>query len=139
MTLPEYQVASGPETILLVEDEQSVRRVVREILKSRGYTVLAAEDGRVALETAAAYDGAIDLLLTDVMMPHVKGPELADRLQKLRPGVKVVYMSGYNEESVLGERLRTGHTVLIRKPFAPEVLAKEIRKALDGEPAAATA
>ena len=139
VALPENQASSGPETILLVEDEQSVRRVVREILKSRGYTVLAAEDGRVALETAKGYDGVIDLLLTDVMMPHVKGPELADRLQRLRPELKVVYMSGYNEESVLGERLCTGATVLIRKPFAPEVLAREIRKALDGEAAATLA
>ena len=133
--LPENRAPSGPETILLVEDEQSVRRVVREILKSRGYTVVAAEDGRAALQLADGYEGTIDLLLTDVMMPHVKGPELADELQQRRPGLKVVYMSGYNEESVLGERLRTGNTVLLRKPFAPELLAREIRKALDGEAA----
>ncbi|MDA8019213.1 MAG: response regulator [Thermoanaerobaculia bacterium] len=135
----ERLAASGPETILLVEDEQSVRRVVREILRSRGYTVLSAEDGKTALEMAEHYDGAIDLLLTDVMMPHVKGPDLADHLYERRPGIKVVFMSGYNEEEVLGERLRTGDTVLIRKPFSPEQLAQQIRKALDGELASSSA
>ena len=126
----------GDETILVVEDEDSVRMVACEILESKGYRVLRAAGGSEALALFKSHKSNIDLLLTDVIMPHMKGPELAARLLSLRPEMKVVFMSGYNEESILGKRLGEDGTRLIQKPFTPNGLAKQIRQALDGPGAA---
>ncbi|MEM9553031.1 MAG: ATP-binding protein [Acidobacteriota bacterium] len=128
---PEPLATRGHETILLVEDESSVRRVVADLLRGRGYRVLEAADGLEALEVFTAADDAVHLLLTDVMMPKLKGPELADRLLLRAPGLRVIYMSGYNEEAVLGRRMSEGGTVLVRKPFTPQALAAEVRSLLD--------
>ncbi|MEM1179830.1 MAG: ATP-binding protein [Acidobacteriota bacterium] len=122
---------SGAETILLVEDEASVRKVVQEILRSRGYTILEATDGAEALRVAAEFEGDLDLVLTDVMMPNMRGPQMVEELLRTRPGVAVVFMSGYSDERALGDLVRRGEAVMVRKPFTPNTLAKELRRVLD--------
>ena len=121
----------GSETILVVEDEESVRTVACEILESNGYRVLQAANGIEALEGFGGLETSVDLLLTDVIMPQMKGPELARQMTTLRPEMKVVYMSGYNEESMLGKRLGEDGTALIQKPFSPQGLARRVREVLD--------
>ncbi len=121
----------GAETVLLVEDEGSVRDLAREILETRGYTVLEARDGAQALGIAERHGGPIALLLTDVVMPGMSGPELARRLTGLRPGLKVLYVSGYTDRGVApGEGPPAA--VLLQKPFTPGVLAGKVREVLDG-------
>jgi signal transduction histidine kinase/CheY-like chemotaxis protein len=122
----------GSETILLVEDEESVRAVAGEILSSCGYQVLVAENGRRALEIFRRHASDVDLLLTDVVMPKMKGTDLARLLLERRPDLQVIYMSGYNEESILGRRIGEDGSVLIQKPFTPQTLAAKIREVLDG-------
>ena len=124
----------GTETILLVEDEASVREVTSEILRSNGYQVIVAEDGEEAIAHFESAPREIDLLLTDVVMPQMKGPELARRLQERAPNLRVVYMSGYNEESILGKRIGEEGSILIQKPFSPNQLASRIRDVLDAAP-----
>ena len=121
----------GTEALLLVEDEDSVRSVAREILEANGYSVLEATNGQEALELVRTLDGPLDLVLTDVIMPVMKGTELARRLATERPGLKVVFMSGYNEESIFGQREAGEPTVLIQKPFAPQDLLRWVREVLD--------
>ncbi|MCP3997356.1 MAG: response regulator [bacterium] len=123
---------SGTETILLVEDEQSVRAVTSEILQSNGYKVIESRDGKEALRDFEFHRGTIDMLLTDVVMPRMKGPELASRLLGAQPKLKVIYMSGYNEEGILGQRIGEDGSVLIQKPFSPQTLARKVREVLDG-------
>src|SRR5208283_3206521 len=93
--------ASGCETVLLVEDEESVRELVRVTLASRGYRVLEAENGDCGLRVAEAFKGRIDILVTDVVMPGMGGRELAKKLLSLRPGISVLYLSGYTEDAVI--------------------------------------
>ena len=121
---------SGKETILLVEDEESVRRVTCQILQARGYYLLEAASGREALEIFEQHEGRIDLLLTDVMMPKMRGPQLADELRGRDHTLRVLFMSGYNDE-VLAEQPDGG--VLIQKPFTPVALAEIVRDILDHE------
>jgi CheY-like chemotaxis protein len=116
----------GTETILLVEDEDEVRAVLRQILLGKGYRVLQASSGDEALVMARIHRGPIHLLLSDVTMPHMKGPELADRLVAERPDTRVLYMSGYNEES-----FDDGHGPCLQKPFSPQKLAGAVRAVLD--------
>src|SRR6266545_2795641 len=120
----------GTETVLLVEDEESVRTLARAILESYGYRVLEAAGAEEAIETVRGYQQPVDLLLTDVVMPSMGGPDLASRIQTLRPGVKVLYMSGYTDETVF----RHGHLeqgrLFLQKPFTPEALARKVREAL---------
>jgi CheY-like chemotaxis protein len=122
----------GSETLLLVEDEASVRALTRVILENYGYTLLEAESGTKALEIVRNFAGKIDLVLTDVVMPSMGGKTLASRIETLRPGIKVVYMSGYTDDAVF----RHGHLdpgrAFLQKPFTPEALARKIREALDG-------
>jgi signal transduction histidine kinase len=124
---------AGTETILLVEDEQSVRAVASEILQASGYTVIEARDGEEALRDFERQPEEIDLLLTDVVMPRMKGPELAERLVTAQPRLKVIFMSGYNEESILGRRIGGDGSILIQKPFSPLTLARKVREVLDRE------
>jgi CheY-like chemotaxis protein len=93
--------AANPATILLVDDDESVRRLVRQVLVKDGFRVLEAADGAQALQVAAGYDHSLDLLLTDVMMPNVNGLVLAERLSLERPGIRVLYMSGHVEMTML--------------------------------------
>jgi PAS domain S-box-containing protein len=122
----------GSETVLLTEDEEAVRQLGRRALESEGYTVLAAASGRDALAFLGRHDGAIDLLVTDVVMPGMGGRELAERLAVQRPDTPVLYISGYpGDESDERGALAPGAS-LLRKPFLPEELARKVREVLDG-------
>jgi two-component system, cell cycle sensor histidine kinase and response regulator CckA len=120
----------GSETMLLVEDQDAIRDVVSEFLKGSGYTVLEATDGIEALQVAEQHDGDIDLLLTDVVMPRMGGPELAIRLANLRPRMKVIYMSGYTEFAKDNRKLAESEKIILQKPFALVTLARKVREVL---------
>jgi PAS domain S-box-containing protein len=119
----------GVETILLVEDEQEVRAMLHQVLLGKGYRVLQAGSGEEALAMAGRHPGAIHLLLTDVIMPQMKGPDLAARLLAARPRTRVLYMSGYNEEALPGTAAPA--TICLEKPFSPHTLAQTVRAVLD--------
>ncbi len=119
----------GSETLLLVEDEETVWLALRKVLRSKGYTVLEARHGGEALSICERYAGPIHLLVTDVVMPQMSGPELAHRLTPLRPEMKVLYMSGYMDEAIVHDGTLDSEAFL-QKPFAPEVLAHKVREVL---------
>ncbi len=121
----------GTETVLLAEDDVRLRRIAVQLLEEHGYTVLSAEDGPHALEQLKAYDGAVHLLLTDVVMPNMGGREVAERVKEMRPDTKVLFMSGYTDDEVLRERLSTGDIAFLQKPFTAESLAVAVRTVLD--------
>jgi signal transduction histidine kinase len=122
----------GTETVLLVEDEDRVRALGRLALASSGYTVLEARDGREALDICQREQGPIHLVVTDIVMPKMTGRELADRLAALRPGVKVLFLSGYPEDAVLRQGVTAGEgRGFLQKPFTPAVLARRVREVLD--------
>jgi CheY-like chemotaxis protein len=123
--------ARGRETILLVEDEPAVRGLVHETLRLHGYTVLEARHGIEALLTSTKYVGPIHLLLTDVVMPQMSGPEVAEKLLTVRPGIKVLYMSGYPDHPVFDQGGVNRETGFLAKPFSPHVLAQKVREILD--------
>jgi PAS domain S-box-containing protein len=129
---PENQ-KRGSETVLLVEDEDSVRELVRETLLSRGYKVLEAENGEAGLKVAEAYPEKIDILVTDVVMPGIGGRELARRLVQIRPGLKVLYLSGYTEDAIVQGTPEPG-TAFLQKPFTLQRLAGKIREILRTAP-----
>ena len=122
----------GTETVLLAEDEHLVRSLARKVLEQAGYTVLVAAGGPEALQVAALYDGPIHLLLTDVVMPEMSGRELMHRLTLVRPGLRVLYMTGYSDEAVARHGLLDPGTGFMQKPFTPEALARKVREVLDG-------
>jgi two-component system, cell cycle sensor histidine kinase and response regulator CckA len=122
----------GGETVLLVEDDPGVRIATRRIMESHGYRVLEASQGPEALFLAQAQEGAIDLLVTDVVMPHMKGDELAKRLAKERPAIKVLFVSGYTETTLAHECAFERGTTFVQKPFSPHVLLRKVREVLDG-------
>ena len=126
----------GRETILLVEDEPSVRGLVHQTLRLHGYTVLEARHGIEALLTSAKYVGPIHLLLTDVVMPQMSGPEVAEKILTVRPGIKVLYMSGYPDHPVFDQGGVSRQTGFLPKPFSPHVLAQKVREVLNGVKAA---
>ena len=121
---------TGSETILLVEDEQQVRTVARAILEGQGYRVLEAADGQSALSLSAQHEGDIHLLLTDVVMPGLGGPDLAARLLGQRPQLRVLYASGYTEGAIVHHGILDGGPELLQKPFTPESLLRKVREAL---------
>ncbi|MDQ3263190.1 MAG: ATP-binding protein [Myxococcota bacterium] len=122
---------TGTETVLLVEDDLEVRMAARRILSARGYRVLEACSAEEALALAAAEQGTLQLLLTDVVMPGLPGPRLAERLQVGRPELKVVFMSGHTGESTFHEAALPPGAALVQKPFTAESLAHSVREALD--------
>jgi len=125
-------VAGGSGTILLAEDQTTIRETVRECLQVNGYKVLEAENGEEALDIAKVYSGTIDVLVTDIIMPRVRGLELAKRISRLRPAMAVVFMSGYSEEALVeGGLLAEANVTLIQKPFDPEALVTKMRQLLD--------
>jgi two-component system cell cycle sensor histidine kinase/response regulator CckA len=126
---------SGSETILVVEDEQNVRELVRDYLKQSGYHVIEAADGTQALEIAASYTGHIHLLVTDVVMPRLSGRELAAQMAAERPGLKVLYVSGYTDDTVFRHGVLEGGMEFLQKPFNMTSLAKKIREVLKGQTA----
>ena len=123
-------LVGGTETVLLVEDDEELRRLTAEILQASGYTVLEAGDPLEALTLCDRRDGKpIDLLLTDMVMPAMRGPELAATLSETRPGLKVLFMSGYADESVTSPQGEPGRAFL-QKPFTPHDLTRAVREAL---------
>ncbi|QEL20594.1 hybrid sensor histidine kinase/response regulator [Limnoglobus roseus] len=122
----------GTETVLLVEDEDSVRTLCKIALESQGYRVLAAACGREAMQALDRRDGSIDLLLTDVVMPELCGREFAEAAQTAAPGVKVLYMSGYTDDAVIRHGVREAPTAFLQKPFTPLGLSRKVRAVLDG-------
>jgi two-component system, cell cycle sensor histidine kinase and response regulator CckA len=126
----------GSETILLVEDEDAVRGLTRRCLETSGYTVLQAASAEEALQIAAGFEGRLDLLLTDVIMPGVSGPELSRLLLERRPGTRVLYVSGYTDAAMASHVALDGGASFLPKPFTPETLARKVREILDArEPA----
>jgi len=124
--------AHGRETILVVEDDPAVRGLVHEALRSSGYDVLVARHGIEALLTGAKHMGPIHLLLTDVVMPQMSGPEVAEKLVVVRPDIKVLYMSGYPDHPVFSQGAVKRATAFLQKPFTPNVLTQKVREVLDG-------
>jgi PAS domain S-box-containing protein len=120
----------GSETILLVEDEAAIRSLAREILEANGYVVLEAGDGATALDRCARHEGPIHLVLTDVVMPAISGPDLARRVKAARPDVKILYISGYTAEKLDHHGVFGGEVALLEKPFTPAMLMAKIREVL---------
>jgi two-component system, cell cycle sensor histidine kinase and response regulator CckA len=133
--LPKHPQAptGGSETVLLVEDEESVRELVRETLQSKGYTVMEASDGINGMKVAETFDGKIDILITDVVMPGMSGRELAQRVAASRPSIKVLYLSGYTEDAIIHEGVLDPGTAFLQKPFTLQALARKVRDVLHGE------
>lgn len=125
---------SGTETILLVENAEPLRALAKEFLKGSGYAVLEAENGKEALRIANAFGGPIDLLLTDVIMPEMGGKKLAEQLKSVRPTTKVLFMSGYSDDSIVQSGIRVLEMVFLEKPFTREVLLRKVRRILDEAP-----
>jgi signal transduction histidine kinase len=121
----------GAEVVLVVEDEDGVRALTRQILQAHSYTVLEACDGEDALRVSAGYPSPIHLLLTDVVMPHLGGPQLADRLLLERPTLKVLYMSGYPDASIPSRCGADLEHHFLQKPFSPTALTRKVREVLD--------
>ena len=121
----------GSETVLLADDQPSIRNVLCEFLEAKGYKVLQAQSGSEALDIAQHYHGSIDVWVTDVIMPQVRGLELAKRVTEVYRDICVIFMSGYSEDALMESRLLSQeNTVLIQKPFDPEDLAQKIRESL---------
>jgi two-component system, cell cycle sensor histidine kinase and response regulator CckA len=130
--LPKREIQTGgTETILLVEDEAAVRRVVTDMLLRLGYTILDAPDGRTAQKFVMEYEKPIQLLLTDVVMPEVSGRELARRLRTVRHDLKVLFMSGYADDAIIRQGILDPGAAYLQKPFTPDALAGKIRELLD--------
>ncbi|HLH26780.1 MAG TPA: ATP-binding protein [Chloroflexota bacterium] len=124
----------GTETVLVVDDEDAVRSLVRAVLEARGYTVLVASGGDEALQVSERHPGAIDLLVTDVVMPGMDGRELVRRLRLTRPDLRVLYASGYTAHTMTRHGVLEPQMVLLQKPFTTEALARKVREALDAPP-----
>jgi CheY-like chemotaxis protein len=120
----------GTESILLVEDEDTVRELVHTVLAARGYAVVEARNGREGLKLCESHTGGIDLLVTDVVMPELGGRELAEAAIKMRPGLKVLFMSGHTQDVILKEGVQQG-AAFLHKPFTPMQLAQKVRDTLD--------
>jgi len=131
---PRTEVRQGSETVLLVENAESVRNLAKELLKSSGYAVLEAESGREALRIASSFSGPIHLLLTDVIMPGMGGKQLAEQLTSLRPATRVLYMSGYSNDGIVQSGILESGALLVEKPFTREILLRKVRQVLDEVP-----
>ena len=121
-------------TILLAEDEELVRKLARRALEIKGYAVLEAASGVLALEVAAAHPGRIDLLVTDVVMPNMGGPELVAAIRCSRPGLPVLYVSGHSPDLLLFEGLASEQDAFLQKPFTPQTLTSKVWGLLHNQP-----
>ncbi len=125
-----HDALGGTETVLLVEDEESVRQLVRETLAAKGYKVLEAENGEAGMAAAADHDGQIDLVITDVVMPGMGGRELVKNLLQIRPEARVLYLSGYTEDAIVSEGTIESGAAFLQKPFTLQNLSRKIREVL---------
>jgi len=125
-----FELNGGSETVLLVEDEESVRELVRETLDAKGYKVLEAENGETALRLASQHSDSVDILITDVVMPGMSGRELSARLCASHPQTKVLYLSGYTEDAIVHEGVLDPGTAFLQKPFTLQALARKVREVL---------
>ena len=125
------KVARGTETILLVEDDEMVRNLVRETLEREGYRLMDASDPLEARQSAEDYPGAIQLLITDLIMPKLSGRELAEQIISRRPDMKVLYMSGYTDQAIMEIGLSDGEISFLQKPFTPTALVQKVREVLE--------
>ncbi len=122
---------SGTETVLLVEDDEIVRNLIREILTGNGYKILQASSGKAALAICTTQSEPIHMLLTDLVMPEMNGTELKDQVVKLRPDIRPLVMSGYTDDVVAWQGILDSQTAFIEKPFTPEGLARKVREVLE--------
>jgi PAS domain S-box-containing protein len=129
---PQNTLPQGTETILLVEDDEAVRNLARQILEMCGFKTLVASSGGEALLLSEQFDGEIDLMVTDMVMPQMTGQALAERFSSLRPKMTVLYMSGYTENAVGSPSVLEDANMFMQKPFMPDVFARKIREILDG-------
>jgi CheY-like chemotaxis protein len=129
--------AATRRTVLLVEDEDALRKLVAKVLEEGGYRVLEAANGLDAVAAAEGHRGPIDLLITDVVMPRLSGPELAQRLRNLRPGLEVLFMSGYNDSRLVSRGLEEAKVNLLIKPFTPDQLADRVQELAGASPSVA--
>jgi two-component system cell cycle sensor histidine kinase/response regulator CckA len=123
-------VLGGTETVLLVEDEDSVRQLVSDTLAAKGYRVVPAENGEAGIAAAARHEGRIDLVITDVVMPGMGGRELIKQLAQLRPETKVLYLSGYTEDAIINEGTIERGAAFLQKPFTLQNLSRKVREVL---------
>ncbi|MBU0508831.1 response regulator [bacterium] len=128
---PSPEPLKGSETILLVEDEEGVRDLVERILSHHGYRVITAAFPQQAIRMAKGFQGTIDLLVTDIILPQINGNELAKRVRGLRPEIRVMFMSGYTDDRILGHEIADGRASFLAKPFTAEGLARKVREVLD--------
>jgi len=123
----------GSETVLIVEDDDVLRKLLQEVLQNYGYRLLVAENGEDALRVGKEHEGPIHLLLTDVVMPRMGGKKLAERLQPLYPRMKVIYMSGYTDKAIVRHGVLAPELNFIQKPFALKNLGRKVRKVIESE------
>jgi DNA-binding response OmpR family regulator len=135
--IAEEPALHGTETILLVEDQDEVRRIAADILRRQGYTVIPAADGRAAVDAAFHYRGPIDLLITDVVMPEMSGRDVARALSGRIRGLQVLYTSGYTDNAIVHHGVLDRGVEFIQKPFSPHRLLRKVRQVLDRRPRAA--
>ena len=121
----------GSETVFVVEDDEMVRALIRRMLETRGYTVLLAPHGDEALQLLERHPGRVDLLMTDVVMPGMSGRDLADRVAERRPGIKVLYLSGYTDDAIVRHGVLEPGIAFLQKPFSADALARKVREVLD--------
>ena len=124
----------GRETVLVVEDQEDVRRVIRTILESYGYHVVEAKDGTEALRLTEEHPAEIHLLLTDVILPGMNGKTLSEQMRVLLPKLRVIFMSGYPEDVISRRGVLEQDVPYLPKPFSPESLAIKVREVLTGQP-----
>jgi CheY-like chemotaxis protein len=128
---PRAEALTGAETILLVEDEARVRKLIVDVLSARGYTVLEATRGEEAIRLVNAHNGSIDLAVVDVVMPEMSGPDLIKQIEPIRPDLRVLYISGYTDEAIVHHGIPDSGAAFLQKPFLPDDLAVKVREVLD--------
>jgi CheY-like chemotaxis protein len=133
----EHEVVGGSETVLVVEDDPGVREIATSMLARKGYHVLSAPEGAAAMAVARDYRGDIQLLVTDLVMPGMTGRAVAEALTAARPGIRVLFISGYTDDAVVRHQVLEAGAPYLQKPFTQRALAAKVREVLDGRPAPA--
>ena len=131
MVVEGTELPRGSETILIVEDFEEVRQLAAEVLERQGYKVLEAANGKETLDVCEKHEGQIHLMVTDVVMPGMSGRELADRIKSFHPEMKVLYTSGYADDTIVHYGVRRDGVNYIQKPFTMEGLARKVREVID--------